>query len=926
MPNLRLPFTIDVSLVAHPSSLRIPGTSVQFSRRVLQVLLTCESALLPSSPGDIHFRRRQTGARFTSSAPLASYDCSAISPLLSSMLTVVSSAARRRHATKPKDSSTIHQSRISSPDYASVSQAPTMPSKPSRNHRGQSRLTTSQARDDISQAWSSYPLSNPISTSTFDLNTRPASSASTARSLAERTRATDPFSNQIDRPELDLAEGQVTQSSRSSPALGPAKPRSSTRPRGAKSWKPLDLTKIEDSELDFPDAANGSLVMEPPDYYGRSVTHGASAQNLRQPASLQPFSMLSTGVGDRYAAPTYHYNSSDQLQQFQTQIPRATTAYNYAAVYAHQPSLINRQLSSLYDRSEVLRVFGNTLPGPDHLQRISGSRDGQVQFAQHPNGDISAHQWTGSLFQWTNLGQYSNTRRRIEGQLASDRIKGQSSSMLSQLDTVAYFRAVALQRDPQSGLDSPFGDYRKQVPVKDIYDKPNQLFSASRGSHTAPELQHYSHPQFSTMNNVSDKGSHLAKSIFFPPQTESPRQTQESTGTSTWKSSQPHSKRSDADYESECEYDSLHRIEDNSRTKSTLSDDYFASGRFGRQSSARAHFSGNGNGGMNLYGLTLPRESEVLSSQPHRQQTVGEGCGDIHQSGETALNRFNSDPKVRLPYSSKGYSETMVNPPRYSEFEGSTSRLLHRDSDHHQQRSIMRTVLHDPLRTREPDQSGLPSHHNESVVANSTSVPPGFEASQPRNFDEPPPSSTIADFRDPLRASDPDEERPSQSVYHPIYDADVSDTDAQPSYEKRLNDWWDVRNRFDDDTRFADDFHDRMHGRHPSYNLSNEMGYTAGDGLLSALYCTLSSYVPGSANSRHDYCPRFGEPPEWCIDKTVAGSKSLFGEDWGAPPPRVGRDPRYRPIVPDARYTTYDDPDRRSGYDTRFRLGGSQGY
>ena len=64
-------------------------------------------------------------------------------------------------------------------------------------------------------------------------------------------------------------------------------------------------------------------------------------------------------------------------------------------------------------------------------------------FIGHPNRDVSAHQWDNSAFQWVNIGLYSQTRRRIEGSLASDRLKAQNVPH----NTVEYFKAIAEQRE-----------------------------------------------------------------------------------------------------------------------------------------------------------------------------------------------------------------------------------------------------------------------------------------------------------------------------------------------------------------------------------------------------------------------------------------------------------------------------------------------
>lgn len=70
---------------------------------------------------------------------------------------------------------------------------------------------------------------------------------------------------------------------------------------------------------------------------------------------------------------------------------------------------------------------------------------------------------------------------------------------------------------------------------------------------------------------------------------------------------------------------------------------------------------------------------------------------------------------------------------------------------------------------------------------------------------------------------------------------------------------------------------------------------------------TLAGYVD-EANPGH--FKRFSRVPEWCIDKSEGGNKSFFG-DWGVPPSRVGRDPRYRPTFHEGRYTVFEELDRR---------------
>ncbi|MCJ1465261.1 hypothetical protein MMC07_003877 [Pseudocyphellaria aurata] len=69
----------------------------------------------------------------------------------------------------------------------------------------------------------------------------------------------------------------------------------------------------------------------------------------------------------------------------------------------------------------------------------------------------------------------------------------------------------------------------------------------------------------------------------------------------------------------------------------------------------------------------------------------------------------------------------------------------------------------------------------------------------------------------------------------------------------------------------------------------------------------LAEYVD---DSNPGHFKRFSRVPEWCIDKSEGGNKSFFG-DWGVPPSRVGRDPRYRPTFHEGRFTVFEELDRR---------------
>jgi hypothetical protein len=92
--------------------------------------------------------------------------------------------------------------------------------------------------------------------------------------------------------------------------------------------------------------------------------------------------------------------------------------------------------------SQYTELFGK-LPDPIRLHEQLGEFDGQVVFIGHPNRDVSAHQWSLASFQWENIGRYAHSRGKIEGSLASDRVKDLDSSH----NALVYFKFAAENRE-----------------------------------------------------------------------------------------------------------------------------------------------------------------------------------------------------------------------------------------------------------------------------------------------------------------------------------------------------------------------------------------------------------------------------------------------------------------------------------------------
>ncbi|KAI5364667.1 hypothetical protein Slin15195_G042060 [Septoria linicola] len=128
-----------------------------------------------------------------------------------------------------------------------------------------------------------------------------------------------------------------------------------------------------------------------------------------------------------------------------------------ASTYGEKPDVEKQKtVEATFDKNEILEVFKQELPSPDFLGTTPGISNGQVQFVQHPNGDVAAHMWSAENYAWDNIGHFSNIRKRTEGQLAGERLKGETAHQKLQQHTLAYFRILAKQREA-STTGTPFG-------------------------------------------------------------------------------------------------------------------------------------------------------------------------------------------------------------------------------------------------------------------------------------------------------------------------------------------------------------------------------------------------------------------------------------------------------------------------------------
>jgi hypothetical protein len=114
------------------------------------------------------------------------------------------------------------------------------------------------------------------------------------------------------------------------------------------------------------------------------------------------------------------------------------------------------------------------------------------------------------------------------------------------------------------------------------------------------------------------------------------------------------------------------------------------------------------------------------------------------------------------------------------------------------------------------------------------------------------------------------------------------------------------------------DYYDHGHGYDSMDPLSDttvigpdaQVGDVADDLLFPVLKNLTCYLMPGGGFNK------YSRVMDWCIDQSANGQKSFFGEDWGQLPPRVGRDPRYKPVPHDGTRSVYEPLTGRWGTET----------
>ena len=721
--------------------------------------------------------------------------------------------------------------------------------------------------------------------------------------------------------------------------------------------------------------------------------------------------------------------------------------------FDERPSVQNATVEATFSKRDITEVFGNELPRSGFMNGNPGSMDGQLQFVQHPNGDVSAHQWSASRFGWENIGQFSNIRKKTEGQLAADRLNGETAWQSLQQNTLAYFRTVAKQREanalglpfgakeiaaclPDTRLPStaPIGPRRitskVEMPERPENMMPRQDFHASRSSMINTDVATGVAPKStldplpSTQNRPSQPSARFDPSLNFTP---TPRENvREDPSTAVNSTAGAHRFQYTAQEQSAqySHYQPWYNPMSYAYVQPWLdaSVGYQAPYTQVTHTDMRAQYDP---ATTSTHGF---QSSHRESSHQHTREQFARSVNQL------ALQQQSLPGKLQTQTSSSSYPAPPPNnaadhavpitgnqvPPAQSKtaapLESRTAMREHVMKMGEQakertksQANIGRTVLYDPF--QDPNQTNkTPSEPTKqeappTIISQGEtlghfpslglSIIPGLSAFSGNGKDPFPtalaPSVKLPPIDTSTRTAGPRELLTQTSG---LSECDLRDSSPDREWGRRSREdsqeysmpinrvssfkQWDIE-QLDEwlwsGNKFArqEDFHQRIMAtdalsiRHknpttastkpiappigtpsrfklpqpaaatqsqsPSLSSPSPQSNILTNRLLVPVLENLASYVQGPVEKRRDYFCPWVKAPDWAVERSANGNDSFFDSQWGQPPARVGRDPRYQPLPRglDVRFGNFDAPrgghtvamplpglDRRFGYGGRF--------
>ena len=589
-------------------------------------------------------------------------------------------------------------------------------------------------------------------------------------------------------------------------------------------------------------------------------------------------------------------------------------------------------VEATFNKREMTDVFGNELPGPGYVDSNPGLVNGQVQFIQHPNGDVAAHQWSEARFEWENIGHFSNIRKKTEGQLAADRLKGETAWQALQQNTLAYFRTIAKQREA-AVMGMPFGAKEIQATLPDM---PRVK--------TPPVLQTYKHHAFDTQAEPAD-------ARWSPPTLKAPTEPRAFRVEHAYpgsKNTQPNLRFNP--------YLNYTSAPDNSHQ-----DDPFVSGdQYGgtytgqqRQSSQEAPRNRHRTYGQ-MYSDTTTRRYEYRAYPPAPQPQYQVSSGDVpryrsvHQDAQAALLRAQQArdfthqdllaarrgldttifrPTVHYQYAQGSKAENLPTSDPEEDFQqmkrASEARSAMRESlmklgqtaerRNLSQSNIGRTVLYDPFQHQSPAEkapkaTNTRTNDTQAVNMNGSWLNQASVASlsveTPKETSPLAPlvASSYADYdtsftqASHFRGSSNTtltQQTPGLVLSEPLGDQ-AKKAGTKQTHDEELSNWW------KSGTKFArhEEYYDRITASNHRFGTSassaqDKPGVVDMTRLLIPVYENLASYIDKP----------MGRPaPVWAVERSPQASRSFFDHDGAVElPDRYGsgsRRGRWEAVMP----------------------------
>lgn len=706
-------------------------------------------------------------------------------------------------------------------------------------------------------------------------------------------------------------------------------------------WKPFSLANSSDENVSVSECAE-SRNPTPFDVHAKVFKPGtASSRDSSQSRASAPANRVRSVA--RVPAVLLDNDDGGDFQLVTGKKMKPSSKAPAMALNAYESTTSDSppKIATSFNKKEINDVFGNDLPPLECLQGNIGYKNGQVQFCMHPNGDVSAHQWSIDKYQWNNIGHYSNSRRRREGICAATRLKGETEQQTLQQNSLAYFNAVCKQIEaaemklpwglkqinamlPTSGVDNPTTASRnEEVLAKPGFAPVPVSFTASRGYDLLP-LQK---AQVPTMPGVFR--DHTQSSLSRMSFGDLPVSGAAALQTSVDEVQPGHPKEGATSVP----------------LKTIPGNLYFPWSNMSSQPTSSTHMepvplcpTGPTNNGNTASSSTSTHELSLCSVRK----------SDTRLEPFSPPSEEEEDVSLRKTHSSfnQTWSTNRSAVKDYLNKIGETASARGTSSGSGAA-STARTVLHDPMRnwnTVPVAESPIKTPSLNYTSVNSTGQTSlsdlGFRTFSPQVLQD---KDQAEARRDLIGVSEPDP-GPWNHRRHDVFDAELPGTLSREqlslqtlptpqnwsgpffvgnperdvtkkSEEEKLRDWIMGGNK----RARQDEYYERIKAAHKaSAPRPHSPGPTCPPGakstlsqkgaeppdldkgmtrLLIPVIENLASYVEGPKEQRHGFFARYAPPPEWCIDRSPNGNKSFFGDDWGQPPERIGRDARYRPMA-----------------------------